>query len=54
MKKIISLILALFVLTGSAAFAAKYKVNTSGTVKTQSGTIISPKANTVNQNYYNN
>ena len=54
MKKAFSLILALLILTGGSAFAAKYKVNTSGTVKTQSGTIISPKANTVNQNYYNN
>ena len=54
MKKAFSLILAILILTGGSAFAAKYKVNTSGTVKTQSGTIISPKANTVNQNYYNN
>ena len=54
MKKVVSLILALMILTGGTAYAAKYKVNTSGTVKTQSGTIISPKANTVNQNYYNN
>jgi len=53
MKKLVSVILVLFLFTGTT-FAAKYKVNTSGTVKTQSGTIITPKASTVNQNYYNN
>lgn len=54
MKKIFSVILALMILSAGSAYAAKYKVNTSGTVKTQTGTVISPKANTVNQNYYNN
>ena len=53
MKKLLSVILAFFMLTGTT-LAAKYKVNTSGTVKTQTGTVITPKANTVNQNYYNN
>ena len=53
MKKLLSVILTLFLLTGGA-FAAKYKVNSSGTVKTQTGTVITPKANTINQNYYNN
>lgn len=54
MKKIILLILAILVFSIGTVFAAKYKVNTSGTVKTQSGTIISPVSNTINQNYYNN
>ena len=54
MKKLFALTLALLILTSSTAFAAKYKVNTSGTVKTQSGTIISPVSNVVNQNYYSN
>ena len=52
MKKII---LSLLILSlGGMAFAAKYKVNSSGVVKTQSGQVISSPANTVNQNYYNN
>lgn len=54
MKKFVSLLLTLLILTSSSAIAAKYKVNTSGTVKNQSGQTISPKANTINQNYYNN
>lgn len=40
--------------TTICAWGAKYKVNTSGTVKTQSGQIVSSPANSVNQNYYNN
>jgi len=41
-------------LTCSTAFAAKYKVNSSGTVKTQTGKTISAPSNIINQNYYNN
>lgn len=52
MKKKLALLLSLITLT-SAAFAATYKVNTSGVVKS-SGNIISSPANTTNQNYYNN
>lgn len=54
MKKIILLTIVLVVLTIGTVFAAKYQVNSSGTVKTQSGTIISPISNSVNQNFYNN
>jgi len=54
MKKPVIFILATAILTTSAVYAAKYKVNTSGVVKTQSGQIISQPSNTVNQNYYNN
>ncbi len=54
MKKLVSLLLVFLVVTSGAVFAAKYKVNTSGTVKTNSGQVISPTSNVVNQNYYNN
>ena len=54
MKKSLILVLALLIFTTSAVYAAKYKVNTSGTVKSQSGKVISPTANVINQNYYNN
>jgi hypothetical protein len=35
-------------------FAAAYKVNQSGVVKSSGGKVISSPANTTNQNYYNN
>ena len=50
MKKLLMLSLVL-IATTSFAFAAKYKVNTSGSIKNSSGQIISPISNTVNQNY---
>ncbi len=53
-KKIFTLIAIASVILGTAAFAAKYTVNTSGTVKTQTGQIITSPANSVNQNFYNN
>ena len=36
------------------AYAAKYKVNTSGVVKSPTGNVMTSPANTTNQNYYNN
>ena len=54
MKKIFALSLTIITATTIACFAAKYRVNTSGTVKTQSGQVVSSPANSVNQNYYNN
>lgn len=54
MKKLFALTLAFMIITSGMAYAAKYKVNTSGTVKTKTGVIISPVSNVVNQNYYNN
>lgn len=53
-KKILSLIIAGMVLTAGTALGAKYTINKSGTVKTQTGQIITSPANSVNQNYYNN
>ena len=53
-KKISALLLTGVLLTTTAVFAAKYKINTSGTVKNQAGQIITSPANSVNQNYYNN
>jgi len=53
MKKFITLSLSLAVLTSLVAYGAKYRVNSSGTVKTQSGQVVSSPANSVNQNYYN-
>lgn len=50
MKKLLVLSLVLIATTGFA-FAAKYKVNTSGTIKNSSGQIVSPISNTINQNY---
>ena len=54
MKNIHIGIIVALIITTTAVFAAKYTINSSGTVKTQSGQVVSPKANTVNQNYYNN
>ena len=52
-KKIV-LIFVLAAFTVCASYAAKYTVNTSGTVKNKAGTIITSPSNSVNQNYYNN
>ena len=52
MKKTPILLLALFMTTSCIAFAAKYTVNSSGTVKNQAGTIITSPANSINQNFY--
>lgn len=52
-KKIV-LIFVLVAFTVCASYAAKYTVNTSGTVKNKAGTIITSPSNSVNQNYYNN
>ncbi len=54
MKKKLLPILAILGLTTGMVFAAKYTINTSGTVKNQQGQTITSPANTVNQNYYNN
>lgn len=53
-KKILALMITGITLTTTVAFAAKYTINTSGTVKNQSGQTITSPANSVNQNYYNN
>lgn len=53
-KKFVSLILVGYAFTAGIVFAAKYTVNSSGTVKTSSGQVLTSPANTVNQNYYNN
>ena len=47
-KRIPILILTVVIIATTAVFAAKYTVNTSGTVKTQSGQIITSPANSVN------
>ena len=49
----IAIICAILATIGSTE-AAKYKVNTSGTVKNSSGQVITSPANSTNQNYYNN
>ena len=54
MKRLLVFILAVTVSATSCVFAAKYKVNSSGVVKSNGGKVISAPANTVNQNYYNN
>ena len=54
MRKIIAYGLLFATVTTLGTYAAKYRVNTSGTVKTQSGQVVSSPANSVNQNYYNN
>ena len=53
MKKSLALLLALMMTAGGIVLAAKYTVNTSGTVKNQAGKVITSPANSVNQNYYN-
>ena len=53
-KKFLALIVATSItLVSGLAFAAKYTINTSGTVKNQAGQTITSPANSVNQNYYN-
>ncbi len=52
-KKILAYILTSVTLTTGIAFAAKYTINTSGTVKNQAGQTITSPANSVNQNFYN-
>ncbi len=53
MKKFIILFLILVVISSCTAFAAKYKVNTSGVVK-NNGKVVSPVINTANPyNVYN-
>lgn len=54
MKKILFSALLILTLGTSIVLAAKYTINTSGTVKTQQGQVVSPQANAVNQNYYSN
>ena len=53
-KKLSLLILAVVLVTSCAAFAASYKVNPSGVVKSSTGKVITSPANTTNQNYYSN
>ena len=53
LEKILACTLIVATATTIACFGAKYRVNTSGTVKTQSGQVVSSPANSVNQNYYN-
>lgn len=53
-KKLLTALSVGLLLTTSVAFAAKYTINTNGTVKNNSGQIITSPSNTVNQNYYNN
>ena len=55
MKKYASIaIICAILATIGTTEAAKYKVNTSGTVKNSSGQVITSPANSTNQNYYNN
>ncbi len=54
MKKYFVIALSCIMLTSCCVWGAKYKVNTSGSVKNSNGRVISSPANTVNQNYYNN
>ena len=53
-KNVVALLLTGIVLSTTVAFAAKYTVNKSGTVKTQTGRVITSPANSVNQNLYTN
>ena len=54
MKKYFILLITIAFISSCCAFAAtKYKVNTSGVVKT-GGNVISSPSNAVNQNFYNN
>ncbi len=41
------------ILSSTVAFAAKYTINKSGTVRNQAGQTITSPANSVNQNFYN-
>ena len=53
-KRLLTLFIVGTTFATTAAFAAKYTINTSGTVKNQAGQTITSPANTINQNYYNN
>mgnify|MGYP002860656762 CR=1 FL=1 len=53
-KKIAIYLTSVLALTTGVVFAAKYTINTSGVVKTQTGQVMTAPSNTVNQNYYNN
>ena len=53
-KKFVIPLLTASLFTAGVAFAAKYTINSSGVVKTNSGQVVTSPANTVNQNYYNN
>ena len=53
MRKVVLLFFAITFLTTGIVYAQKYKVNTSGVVKNQSGQVLSSPANAVNQSYYN-
>ncbi len=52
-KKLLTAVLSLLMTTG-VVLAAKYTINTSGSIKNQNGQVITAPSNTVNQNYYNN
>lgn len=51
MKKMIVFLIC--ILTTCAAFAAKYTINSSGTIKNSSGKVLSPPVQYTTQNYYN-
>ena len=51
-SKKVFLVSLLLTATTCMSFGAKYTINTSGTVKNQSGQIITSPANSVNQTYY--
>ena len=53
-KKIAFYLMAALALTSSVAFAAKYTINKTGTVKTETGQVVTSPANTTNQNVYRN
>ena len=53
-KRLLAFLIAGIALSSTVVYAAKYTVNTSGTVKTQTGQVITSPANSVNQNFYNN
>lgn len=53
-KKFTAFLLSGLLLTTTAVvYAAKYTINTSGTVKNQAGQTVTSPANSVNQNFYN-
>ena len=54
MKKLSIIALAILLTTSCVAFAATYKVNSSGVVKSSTGQVMAAPGNTANQNYYNN
>lgn len=52
MNKSVILLLALCMTATSIAFGAKYTVNSHGTVKSPSGSVITSPANSINQTYF--